>query len=280
MKIKHIAALAAVLIAAAAAYFVVGRGSGDGSAQSQGEVAKKKSRRAYLVQKDAEKSAVKPYAGRGASQAAAAGTTRTKKKDKKKIAAKFAKGESDGLYHDENGNPYPEEDQEIMSAAAAAIENDDFAAAVALAPAALASDNKELREMVVDALGWFGSDSIAELLPFLADPDEEIADDAMSQWLDALQDIEDDGEKAGIIEMTLKAMKDRDAMEDVANELIGIDELAAIQVIVNIIDQGGLPAEVVKESYDFITGDEWAGIDQAEDWLQENYDPPDEDDEG
>jgi hypothetical protein len=60
--------------------------------------------------------------------------------------------------------------------------------------------------------------------------------------------------------------------ERIANELIGIDELAAIQVIANVIESGGAAADAMRDVYDFITGDEWRDIDAAEAWLQENYD--------
>lgn len=67
-------------------------------------------------------------------------------------------------------------------------------------------------------------------------------------------------------------------LEDVANELIGMDELAAVQVIANVMESGDrLAADAVRDVYDSITGEEWSGVDAAEAWLQENYTPPDDD---
>ena len=100
----------------------------------------------------------------------------------------------------------------------------------------------------------------------------------MSHWKDALQEIEEDGMKAGVVEMSLKALADKDLLEDVADELIGIDELAAIQVIANVIEVGSdSAAAAVKEVYDNITGEKWSGVDAAEEWLQENYTSDDDD---
>ena len=125
-----------------------------------------------------------------------------------------------------------------------------------------------------------GVEAMAELPPFMSDPDQDVADAASSRWKDALQEIDDDGVKAGVIEMSAMAIKDKDMLEDVANELVGIDELAAIQVIVNVIETGGAAADAVREVYDLITGEEWSDIDAAESWLQENYDSSEQDDEG
>ena len=167
-----------------------------------------------------------------------------------------------------------------MAAADAAIDEDDLDLARSLAEQALASNNQELREMVVDALGWFGEEAMSELTPFMSDPDEDVAEQATSHWKDALQEVSDDGTKAGIVEMSLGALKNKEILEDVANELMDIDELAALQVIVNVMESGNdVATEALREVYDSITGEEWAGVDAAEDWLQKNYTGPDDDDD-
>ena len=229
-------------------------------------------KRPYLVQKNADTSAVKYHRD-------AADSKRTKERVRV-MPRRFAAANEDGVFRDRDGNPYGPEDQKIMSAAAAAIDKDDLELARSIAEKALASDNVELRSDVVDALGWFGKDAMAELTPFLSDRDEKVAQAAASHWKDALQEIEDDGVKAGVIEVSLKALADKDLLEDVADELIGMDELAAVQVIANVIESGNEAAvAAVQEVYDSITGEEWSGVDAAEAWLQENYASDDDDDE-
>ena len=236
-----------------------------------------KSRRGpYLVQKNAPVSAVKYPTAAGARKT-------SRPKPKKGVVGRpnsFAAGNPDGVYRDSDGKPYPEPDQKIMAAADAAIDEDDLDLARSLAEQALASNNKELREMVVDALGWFGEEAMSELTPFMSDPDEDVAEQATSHWKDALQEVSDDGTKAGIVEMSLGALKNKEILEDVANELMDIDELAALQVIVNVMEGGNDAAtDALREVYDSITGEEWAGVDAAEAWLQKNYTPPDDDDD-
>ena len=265
MKASRKIAMVAVVAAVAAATAVLVLFERDGGAQptTQGQ-------KPYLVQKNAAASAVKYIQD--------APDAKTKKKSRV-VPSRFAAANEDGIFRDSDGNPYGPEDQKIMSAAAAAIEKDDLEVARSLAESALASSNAELRAAVVDALGWFGEDAMAELTPFMSDRDPEVAEAAVSHWKDALQEIDEDGMKAGVVEMSLKALADKELLEDVADELIGIDELAAIQVIANVIEDGGSAAAsaAVQEVYDNITGEKWSGVDAAEAWLQENYTPDEED---
>ena len=272
MKTK-IKIVIAIVVAAVAAFVALNwRGKTPGDAA--GDVGRKpggKGRRSYLVQKNAEVSAVKylPAASDNGGKKRKGNSTRL-----------VFKGDDDGIFRDSDGVPYNSADQEIMKAAAAAVENDDPDSVRALAEKALASGNRDLRAEVVDALGWFGVDAMAELTPFMSDPDEEVAEAAASHWKDALQEISDDGMKAGVVEVSLTSLKNKDMLEDVADELIGIDELAAVQAIANLMEGGNaLASDAARNAYESITGEEWTDVDSAEMWLQENYTPPDEDDE-
>lgn len=268
MKLKHVMVIGAVVIAAVAAILL---SCFWGEFTSGGTKGAGTSRKPLLVQKNAKTSAVKQVV-KGVSEKA-----KVPERKRGRVLGRIGKGDDDGIFRDSDGKPYPKADQRVMAAAAAAVDDDDLEGARSLAGAALASSNRDLREAVVDALGWFGEDTMMELVPFLSDPDEEIAEAAQSHWMDGLQQMEDDGAKAGVIEVTLKALKNKDMMEDVANELIGIDELAAVQVVVNMIEEGGEAVAAAKEVYNSITGEDWKDVDAAEAWLQENYVAPDDD---
>ena len=274
--IQIVIAAVAVLVAVVAVVLVQGGREKDVKKVEVRTSRAKSKRGPYLVQKNASVSAVKYPSATGSGKP-------SRPKRKKGVVGRpnsFSVANPDGVYRDSDGKPYPEADQKIMAAADAAIDEDDLDLARSLAEQALASDNKELREMVVDALGWFGEEAMSELTPFMSDPDEDVAEQATSHWKDALQEVADDGTKAGIVEMSLGALKNKDILEDVANELMDIDELAALQVIVNVMEGGNSAAtEALREGYDSITGEEWAGVDAAEAWLQKNYTPPDDDDD-
>ncbi len=267
--------IAAVVAAAVLCYVFIPTGD-DKPAATKQTSSKGKKRSALLRQKGAEKSAVKPISER--SQ-----TPREKVAEKKKpklggrLAGRIGGGDDD-VFRDPDGKAYPEKDQALMRQAREAIDNDDLESARALAAEAAASTNDELREMAVEALSWFGKDAMVELMQFMADANEEVAGAAKDGWMSGLQEIDDEGEKAGVIEATMKGINDGEMLEDIANELIGIDDLAAIQVLADVIEDGGNSAAVkaAKETYNTITGEDWSNIDKAEAWLQENYEPEDD----
>ena len=185
----------------------------------------------------------------------------------------------DGVYRDEEGVAYPQEEQKLLAAIDKAADSDDFATLRKLSSQIASSKNKELKEKTIRALGTSGSSSLAEMTAFLSDSDSEIAELAGEEWLSALQEIENDSEKASVIELALKALSDKDMLENIANELIGIDEQAAISVISDIIESNSSATPYAKESYETITGEEWSGKASADAWLQENYIPSVEIDE-
>lgn len=255
----------AVVAAAAAFYFIFSLSGRTTPSVERG----KKKQSAFLNQKGA-KSAVKSLESLQAGERPAM--------NKKGLRRRIGGGEDD-IFRDEDGKPYPAKDQEVMRRARAAIDNDDLEAARALVAEALSSKNDELRSMVVEALAWFGKDSLVELTQFMADANEEVAEAAKDGWMGGLQEIDDDGVKAGVVEVTLKSLRDSEMLEDVANELVGIDELAALQVLVNILDEGKNAAAIpaAKEAYNTITGEDWKDVDAAEAWLQQNYELDDDD---
>ena len=267
---KTVIAVAVVAVAVGAALLFL-KVRGRDAQETKVETQAGKRNKPYLVQKKAAASAVKyPTASKTPGNKRTGGVA----------SGRFGGREGDVVYTDSDGNPYPPEDQKIMAAAAAAIEQDDLEGARSLAEKALKSNNAELKEMVVDALGWFGEAAMAELTPFMSDANEEVAEAAADHWKSALQEMSDDGEKAGIVEMSLKSIRNKDMLEDVANELIGMDEVAALQVLAIVIEGDNKAAvDAARETYESITGEKWAGVDAAEQWLQENYTPPDDDDE-
>ena len=253
--------------------------SGEKPSVPQHESAKGRKRHAFLSQKGAKTSVVKAMAV--PSQTGIPVTGKTGKGKRASLGVRVGAMSEDDVFRDENGNAYPEKDQMLMRQARDAIDNDDLESARALAAEAVSSPNDELREMVVEALSWFGKDALAELTLFMADPNEEVAEAAKDGWIGGVQEISKDGEKAGVIEAALHSLRDSETLEDVANELIDIDELAAIQVLANVIEDGKNPDAVAaaKEAYNSITDSDWTGIDAAEAWLQENYEPDDDDDD-
>ena len=273
-------AIAAAAAAAGALFFSFRKSDGTSTDETSNNVRKTETKRIpakSTVRKDPVAPAdVRPK--RQTSRSGGAAKTERKKPVRGMVRNSVRYNNATDEYTDDNGKPYPKSDQALFARADRAIENDDVEEARKLAGEALQSPNSDLRAKALEAAAWFGKDAMSEITPYLSDPNPEIAETAHDEWLNALQNIENDAEKAGVIEMALKALRDKEMLEDVSNELIGIDELAAVQAVVNVIQSGNTAAAPhAREAYEFITGDEWTGVDAAEQWLQENYTPPEPD---
>ena len=159
-----------------------------------------------------------------------------------------------------------------------ALDDEDFQLAVSCSEEAQSCAVAEIRQSMVETLGWFGEKALPELTPFLADADEDVRESAMNEWTMALSSIEDDEVKIKTVELAMGVLKDEDALEDISSEYIGVDEKLAVESLVRIIDGGG-PVEGVekaKETYEFVTGDEWVDAAEAARWVAEEYEPPEE----
>lgn len=194
-----------------------------------------------------------------------------KKRSKRRLALRTAS--DDGIYRDSEGRAYSDSDQKLFAMLDEAFEKDDLATIKRLSGEIATSSNRDLREKAVEALGWFGEKAIIELTGFLSDKDNEIAGLARTEWVSGLQQIDADKDKCAVIEVALCNLRDKSMLEEVSNELVGTDELAAIKVIANVMNENSYAAPYIKEAYQTITGEKWTGIEAAEAWLQENYEP-------
>ena len=151
-------------------------------------------------------------------------------------------------------------------------------AAIACADEAQKCGVVDIRQAMVDTLGWFGEKALPELTPFLADADEDVRENAMNEWSMALSSIEDDGVKISTVELAMGVLRDEDALEEISGEYIGVDEKLAVESLSRIIDGGGSEEGVAKakETYEFVTGDEWVDAAEAARWIAEEYEPPKE----
>lgn len=159
-----------------------------------------------------------------------------------------------------------------------ALDDEDFELAKKCASLALTCKDAEIRQAMVDTLGWFGERAIPELTPFIADSDEDVAESAMNEWEMAVSSVEDDVEKIGMVELAMQVISDEDYLESISGEYIGVDEKLAVESLLRVIEgEGGAKGiEKAKETYEFVTGDEFTDRAAAEKWIAEEYEPPDE----
>lgn len=179
------------------------------------------------------------------------------------------------LFDDDDDDDFTPEERRLSDRIEDALDREDVGAVVACVDAALACTNTEIREAMVNALGWFGVKGMAALTSFLGDPDEDVRENAMNEWSMALSEIEDDGERIGVVETAMAVLSDEDALEDISGEYIGVDDKLAVESLLRVIEGGGSAEGVAKakETYEFVTGDEFVDRATAEKWIAEEYEP-------
>jgi len=139
---------------------------------------------------------------------------------------------------------------------------------------------KILRRKAIEALGWFGSKAVPELVGYLGDPDPEISADAQAQLELALQDVDlADYEIAEIVLQLTRIVNDSDAVDSYFMELTKMRNSVMIDTIIGICQDGNEVAlSKVAENLKFLTGDDsLATVEDARQWLAENPDGPDDD---
>lgn len=169
------------------------------------------------------------------------------------------------------------QDRKIANAIQDSLDVENFTGVSRAAEQALKCDNPEVRENAIEALSWFGPEALPELTSFLTDADSDVAELAADRWQMALAMLEDDAVRVSTAEAALKTVSSKSALEMVVTEIMSQDDdLKIMQALVDIIDSGNSAGvAVAKEEYENMTGEAWSGIDAAEAWLEENYEPED-----
>lgn len=140
-----------------------------------------------------------------------------------------------------------------------------------------------VRSKAIEALSWFLPDSISDLIPFLADGDPSVMQDALTQFDSAIDDPSlSDRELAEIIKICSKAITDEDALDSMFMAVeTGMRNSVAISTYKYIMDNGTPEAKArIESSIEDFTGDE--GITTKEgldEWYNQEDNQDDEDDE-
>ena len=184
-------------------------------------------------------------------------------------------------FDDDERTDLPPEDRQLLKSIEQARDDESLEQIVKLIPGASASTNTEIRAELVDALSEFGTSGMNHLLPFMADPDDDVRQNALDSWTSTLGEIKDEKIRAKLITAVMQVLDDEDALESMAMELTDMDEKIAIQTLVDVIEGGKASPKAVaaaREQYEFVTGDEYTTIESADQWLTENYEPKDDKD--
>ena len=181
-------------------------------------------------------------------------------------------------------------DKRLAEKVQSALDEENLEAVIAVSEQAMKSENPEVRQHAVEALGWFGPEALPELTGAMADPDPDVSQAAENAWEVGLADVEDPASKIEIAAATMATLANPEHLITIGGQFTGAvaeyvdmedDEavaaerrLAVVQLLADIID-GEVPkacSDGAKEVYEDVTGEEWEGIDAAEDYLREQYD--------
>lgn len=136
----------------------------------------------------------------------------------------------------------------------------------------------ELRKEAVVALRWFSPKSILDLLPYVADMNEDVVDEAYSGIEQSLDDNDvGDGERAAILVSLLQVIEDADRIDSLLMTLNSMRNSVKAGAIQEILKGGTSTAKtVMQEQVGFYTDADVEDAKGVETWLKANPDDPDD----
>lgn len=139
---------------------------------------------------------------------------------------------------------------------------------------------KSIKMAALDALGWYGSSCLPEIIGFLADVDPELVAKATEKFQEALSDPElTDRELAAILIQASKVVTDTDMMDMMLFEMNRMRHSVAVETMKALMASDSETVKsVLPDNIQFYTGEEGiATPEQLDEWLKEY--PDDENDE-
>ena len=167
------------------------------------------------------------------------------------------------------------EDRAEADTMQARLDDDDHAAALALAQKLMRSKDAEVRSRVIATLGWIGIRALPELSAMLADERDDLAAEAFQQWKDAADEVSDDAMKGDLIVAGMENMTRQDNLEDCVMEFNSLPDDIAVRGLVAVIQSlNPVASEVARDHYSFVTSEDYTTPADAEKWIKENVEPP------
>lgn len=204
--------------------------------------------------------------------------------DRKKVLAqkREERRSAEKSVGDDESNLTPAQ-RKLLESIEQALDNEDKATLLRLiqqlqqSPGWPGSVPVSIRLAAVEALEWFGASCLPEAVGFLADPDEEVSQSALSQFEDAVEDSDlSDTERSGIMVMASQVVTDTDTLDSMFFELNNMRNSVAVDTIKKLWKNASAAAlPPLAEAVESFTGED--GIDTPEKldaWLRENPDDP------
>lgn len=136
-----------------------------------------------------------------------------------------------------------------------------------------------MRREAVEALGWYGMSAKADLVPYLEDPNPEVAESAMDKLLDAIESSElGDAELAKQVKEMLGSVSEETQLDRLLNQLDKMRNSVKAETYKYILQNvKGEYRTAVKDSLELNLGSDVEPTNESIDaWLIKNPDQPDD----
>lgn len=116
------------------------------------------------------------------------------------------------------------------------------------------SESRIERRAALAVLGWIGDSALPELTSMLSDPDPEIAEEALDQWRQAMDEMETDDLRCELIIEAAKTFTDEDLLFSMMLEMTKMDDAVVQKALTDILegDSTSVAKNVANEIYDYI----------------------------
>lgn len=137
------------------------------------------------------------------------------------------------------------------------------------------STPKIIKEEALEALDWFGVDTLPEVVGFLADKDEEILESAIDRFESAVEDSDiKEIDRANILVMAAQVITDSEALESMFFELNSMENTIAVEAIKKLwVSANETAKALLPETIESVTGeDDITTPEKLDAWLLKNLD--------
>lgn len=172
--------------------------------------------------------------------------------------------------------------RKLLEEIRAALRDDDYKTLMRLVHKMQTSDEwpdgvpNSIKKAALEALGWYGSKCLAEIVPFLADSNPEIVADAVSQWEDAIAECDSDREISAQVKLASRVVVEADSVESILSEVMNMRHSVAVETFKDVLANGNeaAKAKVIEQIADYTDDSTITTVEQLDEWLEKNPDDP------
>ena len=163
-----------------------------------------------------------------------------------------------------------EEAQVACSDLMDALDGNDMSAILAKARALINHPNPEVRQRVLDALDWVGSDALYDLADMLGDENSEISDAATESFWEQVADLPNDQAKLKLLE-GFSNSQDPEMLSHLAEELSEYHPYVAYDLIQSVLSASpGTLNEDIQWELEGMAGESFETAAEWKKWFAEN----------